>query len=192
MLAPAMARPRLSLVPLPAALSAEAERARCDRAAELYRAHGQVIYRRCLRLLRDPDAARDATQEVFIRLLRNLERLEERVELLPWLYRVASNHCLNLIRDGRARPEVDLEARGEEPSPAPSAADGILARSLLSRCDAATQAIVLAVVVEEQDQEEVARALGVSRRTVARKLESFFAHARREVLGEEQGEAATH
>ena len=44
-----------------------------DRAAELYRKFGAVIYSRCRRILRDPTAAEDATQEVFLRALKHLE-----------------------------------------------------------------------------------------------------------------------
>ena len=48
---------------------------RQQRAAELYRQWGPAVYRRCLKLLRDPEAARDATQEVFVKLVRDLEKL---------------------------------------------------------------------------------------------------------------------
>ena len=70
-----------------------------DEISQLYRRLGPLIYRRCLRLLRDPDNARDATQEVFVRALKHKETLKADRECLPWLYRVATNYCLNFIRD---------------------------------------------------------------------------------------------
>jgi len=53
------------------------------KAGELYKEYGPVIYRRCLRLLKDPEAARDATQEVFMKLVRDIRKLEDRATVLP-------------------------------------------------------------------------------------------------------------
>src|SRR6266540_5480869 len=53
------------------------------RAAELYKQYGPVVYRRCLRLLKDPEAAKDATQEVFMKLVRDIRKLEDRATVLP-------------------------------------------------------------------------------------------------------------
>ena len=151
----------------------------------LYRDFGPVVYRRCLRLLGDRAAAQDATQEVFVKLLGNMERLQERETVLPWIYRVATNHCLNLLRDARRRGE---EAETENPQ-ALVAADGLarpdafldweLARSVLSRFDGDTQAVAVGVFVDGMNHDEVADALGISRRTVSRKLERFVEGARR-------------
>ena len=145
----------------------------------LYRDFGPVVYRRCLRLLGDRAAAQDATQEVFVKLLGNMEQLQERDTVLPWIYRVATNHCLNLLRDARRRGE---EAETENPK-ALAAADGParpdafvdweLARSVLSRFDGDTQAVAVGVFVDGMNHDEVADVLGISRRTVSRKLERF-------------------
>ena len=54
-----------------------------ERVAELYRTYGPAIYRRCVRLLGDREAARDATQEVFGKLMRDAIKLEGRGKLEP-------------------------------------------------------------------------------------------------------------
>ena len=160
-----------------------------SRAAELYKQYGAVVYRRCLRLLKNPDAARDATQEAFLKLVRNMARLEDRETILPWMYRVATNHCLNVRRDAAARGEdrtVDLEVSSEvSPDVYPAR---ILVQAVLSRFDAATQAIAVAVLVDGMQHEEVAAALGVSRRTIHRKLERFLESAREYLAAEPRGE----
>ncbi len=154
-----------------------------EETARLYRELGPAVYRRCLRLLGDREAARDATQEVFVKLLRDMKRLEDRETVLPWIYRVATNHCLNLRRNARRRGEEDLEP-ALEVAHGPSEArypERQLAQKVLSRFDAETQAVAVGVFVDGMEHEEIATALGISRRTVSRKLERFVANARKYV-----------
>ncbi|MCM2333264.1 MAG: sigma-70 family RNA polymerase sigma factor [Anaeromyxobacteraceae bacterium] len=148
-------------------------------AAALYRAHGEIVYRRCLRLLRDPETARDATQEVFLKLVRARAHLGDREDVVPWLYRVATNHCLNLERDWRRHGETALEDGPEPACPGCDPVDRLLVQRLLTRFDAVTRLIAVAVLVDEREHEEVAAALGLSRRTMARKLERFVELVRR-------------
>jgi RNA polymerase sigma-70 factor (ECF subfamily) len=158
------------------------------KAAEFYRQYGPLVYRRCLRLLKDPEAAKDATQEVFMKLVRDMEKLEGRETVLPWIYRVAMNHCLNLRRNASRRGEdtadTELEVADLDPTPSASYPDRALVRQVLSRFDEATQAVAVGVLVDGMEHEEIAEVLGVSRRTVARKLERFLEGARQFVRGE--------
>ncbi len=158
------------------------------RADALYRTYGGIVFRCCARLLRDPEEAKDATQDVFIKLLRNVDALDRDDHAVAWVYRVATNHCLNLRRDGaRERPDherIEVAGGGAHPS----YPDLHLARSILTRFDAQTRAIAVGVIVDEMDHEEVASSLGVSKRTVTRKLKRFFAHARKFVARTDSGE----
>src|SRR3712207_2788180 len=84
-----------------------------DRLTELYRRYGPVIYARCRKLLRDDVLAEDATQETFMRVYRHLEKAPDGDQALAWIYRVATNYCLNMIRDAKRAPEpmADLPER---------------------------------------------------------------------------------
>lgn len=178
---PARPPPVLGLAPPPRAWVGEGERrlaaARADR---LYRTYGPAVYRRCLRLLRNRDAALDATQDVFVKLVRDLAKVAGRGPILTWLYRVTTNHCLNTLRTahfrGEDRLELDLAPPAEPPGDPSS--DRLLARAVLRRFDEVTQAIAVAVLVDGMAHEEVAGLLGLSRRSVARKLERFLDGAR--------------
>ena len=149
-----------------------------DRIAELYRTWGPAIYRRCLRLLRDTEAAKDATQEVFRKALSSPERLADPETALPFIYRVATNHCLNERRNAGRRGETEL-ADLELPSEQPEFPQRRLIQRVLSRFDRKTQSIAVAVLVDGMEHEEVADALGISRKTVSRKLARFLEHARK-------------
>ena len=153
-----------------------------ERVAELYKTYGPAIYRRCLRLLGDTEAARDATQEVFGKLMRDARKLETRDSALPWIYRVATNHCLNLRRNAARHGEEGLPdfemASPESPDLVP---ERQLAQRVLARFDTQTQAVAIGVFVDGMEHEEVAHALGISRRTVARKLQRFLGNARKYV-----------
>ncbi len=63
--------------------------------------HQDRLVRLCQRLLHDREEALDAAQEVFIKAYRKAGKLEAKGELFTWLYRVATNHCLNKLRRQR-------------------------------------------------------------------------------------------
>jgi RNA polymerase sigma-70 factor (ECF subfamily) len=152
------------------------------RVAAHYQRFGPAIYRRCLKLLRDPERARDATQEVFLKLTRDMRRLEDSTSVLPWIYRTATHHCLNIIRDQarHARKEAEIP---DWDVVVPAGHEAIAAKTLvartLGRFDKETQAVALGVLVDGMEHQEVAAALGISRRTVSRKLDRFLLNARK-------------
>jgi len=74
-----------------------------------FEAHRRELVGFCYRMLASPFDAEDAVQEAFIRAWRNIDRFEGRASLRSWLYRIATNVCLDMLagRNRRARP-MDL------------------------------------------------------------------------------------
>src|SRR5919204_4716237 len=90
--------------------------------AELYEKHAPAVYARCRYLLRDDDAAKDALQEVFAKVLRALGDFRAAASPATWILRIATHHCLNELRARKAAwreqlAELRKEARVETPPP---------------------------------------------------------------------------
>lgn len=65
--------------------------------AELYRRHMHLALGVCIKYLKDVAAAQDAVADVFEKLAKDLREREVK-QFKPWLYTVAKNHCLQLLR----------------------------------------------------------------------------------------------
>lgn len=137
----------------------------------LYASHGRAIFTHCLRLLGDSASAEDATQEVFLRVRRHSGRAPEATEMRPWLFRIATNHCLNELRSRgvRARTPPQL-TRLVTSNLEDSLAAQNDARRFLERLPPRARAIAWLTYVDGMLQHEVAETLGVSRRTVVNYL----------------------
>jgi RNA polymerase sigma-70 factor (ECF subfamily) len=140
---------------------------------DYYKRYGPMVMRRCRRLLRDEEAARDAMQDTFVNLLKKQSQLKH------WgpsslLYRIATNVCLNKIRTMKRRPEdsdTALLARiasVEEPE-APSMARMILIK-LFGREPASTGTIAVLHLVDGLTLEQTAREVGLSVSGVRRRI----------------------
>jgi RNA polymerase sigma-70 factor (ECF subfamily) len=144
--------------------------------ARLYRRYGPIIYARCLRLLRDDAEAEDATQETFLRVQRHVHRVADEQDALRWIYRVATNYCFNELRNRKRRPApvaVLPDRAAATPGSDQRIADRQLVLQLLERMPEKVKSAAWLYHADGFEQEEVARILGVSLRTVATRLALF-------------------
>ena len=148
------------------------------------------MFGRCRYLLRDDDAARDAVQDVFAKALRALSEFRAAAQPGTWLLRIATHHCLNVLRAGRARWKDQLtqlaKDRRHESVP-PDRRE--LVRALLASAPEEAQEMAVLYFVDELTQVEIGEAMNRSLPTVRKRLREFLAASRaalREAMPEVQ------
>lgn len=161
-------------------------------AAELYRRYGPALYRRCLTLVSHEEDARELVQETFFQFWRGRNRFEGRSSAFTFLYRIATNLSIDRLRRRKTagdQGELD-EERHEGREGGPDRRSSALSElaALTEGLDAETMTIAVMSHVDGLTQDEIADSLGLSRRTIGKKLKRFAAHtgervtALREVL----------
>jgi RNA polymerase sigma-70 factor (TIGR02960 family) len=83
---------------------------------ELTAPHRRELQVHCYRILGSMQDAEDVLQETLLAAWHGLERFEQRASLRAWLYRIATNRCLNALRDASRRPPLDLPFDPPEPT----------------------------------------------------------------------------
>ena len=69
------------------------------------------VYNLCYRMLSDPDSAADATQEAFISAYKAMSRFKGE-QFRTWLFRIATNACLDMLRSRKRKPSTSLDSLG--------------------------------------------------------------------------------
>lgn len=148
-------------------------RAEATDAGTLFEAYHDRIYRYVLHMVKNAGEAEDLTQDTFLRACRSREALRDPEAVRGWLYRIATNVCLDRLR--QRKPCVSLDSGGaadrlhsavsEQPS-----AQEITERKETSACvqrcldflPDSYRAVILLYEVHSLTAREIARLLGVS------------------------------
>jgi RNA polymerase sigma-70 factor (ECF subfamily) len=165
--------------------AAESERARQESWSssafgEMYERYARPIYYLTLRMLADPALAQDATHDVFLKAFRNMRQFRGESSAKTWLYRIAINHCQNLLKSWNHRTMVTnvddavwdhAPARGESPLRALETAElGERISKALSRLPEEYRLLLLLIADEELSYEQVGTLTGQSADAVRGKL----------------------
>lgn len=156
---------------------------------ELLARHRDRVYRLCYRMAGNTEDAEDWAQECFVRAYRQLGHYNPQLPFEPWLLRVTSNTCLNLIKArGRRQDRFQLglgEEMGERASAAPDPLDAAVCAEEAQAIRAALetlpptlrQAVVLRVL-EDLSFRELAEILGVPLQTAATRVRRALVQVR--------------
>jgi RNA polymerase sigma-70 factor (ECF subfamily) len=77
--------------------------------SELYRRYGRKVFAKCITMLADEGMARDATQDIFVKVLMNLAKFTEQSSFSTWIYSITYNYCIDLIRKKKKMPFIFSE-----------------------------------------------------------------------------------
>jgi len=132
-----------------------------------------VVFRAAYLILRDTDAAEDVAQETFIRAYRAAHRLRPGDEIAGWLYRIATNTALNVLRS-RRRETRALGRMGAEPVRTDDPFERRTTRNTVSGAlDRLPDRLRVPVVLRyylDLPEVEIARAIGIRPGTVKSRL----------------------
>ena len=166
----------------------------------LIRATYADVYALCRRMLADPDEAADATQEVFVRVMRSVIGFRGESAFGTWLHRVTVNVCLTALRRrSRARAtgmvaggspfampgdETALPSAGTSPDDLAVTADlAAPSEAALASLPEDARAVVVLRDIEGLSTKEVAELLGVTENVVKVRLHRAHARLRTLILG---------
>jgi RNA polymerase sigma-70 factor (ECF subfamily) len=72
------------------------------------------VYNAAYRYLGNAEEAKDASQETFLRVIRNISRFREEASFAPWIYRIAINHCKDRLKERKGKTLVSLGPGDED------------------------------------------------------------------------------
>ena len=136
----------------------------------LYQEHGWHVHRRCLKLLGNPDEASDVSQEIFIKLMRSWDKIRDRRHVLPWLYRVATNACIDRIRLRKHHDPDPIEQLTGHGDPQSDTAARDLVTKLLDQFPAEDRMLAVLRYIDECTLEEMEEICGLTRKTISKRL----------------------
>lgn len=154
--------------------------------AELVIRYQRPLYNAALWIVRKPEDASDVTQIVFLRVAERLDEYDGKHKFFSWIYRIAVNESLNLLRRTGREDEIDEEidfAASESANPEWQLAQAQQSRQIqaaMLRLKANDRMVLLLRHFSEFDYEEIAQVLEVDVKTVKSRL--FEARRRLRVL----------
>jgi len=140
---------------------------------QIYREMGPAIFRFCRRALPTREDAEDATMEIFSKLWEGrLIQYDETRSFSAWLYRVAANHCWDILRRRKIRQDKETEDVENVPleHPDPNQLDRLIeqrtsaeVRHALDKLGARARMALVMRYYSDMSYDEIADALGVRR-----------------------------
>jgi RNA polymerase sigma-70 factor (ECF subfamily) len=169
-----------------------------DAWGDLYREYAPAIFRFCRRAMPTREDAEDATMEIFMKLRDKLGQYDEERSFTAWLYKVAANHCWDLLRRRKVRQDKETEDVTEMPleTPDPNQLERLIeertseeVRRALDKLGVRARMALVMRYYSDMSYDEIADALGVRRAFVGVVL-LRARHELRQALGENTALAA--
>jgi RNA polymerase sigma-70 factor (ECF subfamily) len=165
---------------------------------DLYREFAPAIFRFCRRAMPTKEDAEDATMEIFMKLRDKIEQYDQTRSFTAWLYKVAANHCWDMLRRRKLRQDKETEDVTEMPleCPEPNQLEKLIeertseeVRKALDKLGVRARMALVMRYYSDMSYDEIADALGVRRAFVGVVL-LRARHELRQALGQNSALAA--
>jgi RNA polymerase sigma-70 factor (ECF subfamily) len=165
---------------------------------DLYREFAPAIFRFCRRAMPTREDAEDATMEIFMKLRDKLIQYDQDRSFTAWLYKVAANHCWDMLRRRKVRQDKETEDVTEMPleCPEPNQLEKLIeertsaeVRKALDKLGVRARMALVMRYYSDMSYDEIADALGVRRAFVGVVL-LRARHELRQAIGEDSVLAA--
>ena len=165
---------------------------------ELYREYAPAIFRFCRRAMPTREDAEDATMDIFMKLKDKLVQYDQSRSFTAWLYKVAANHCWDLLRRRKTRQDKETEDLENVPleHPDPNQLDKLIeqrtseeVRRALDKLGTRARMALVMRYYADMSYDEIADELGVRRAFVGVVL-LRARHELRQALGQSGAFAA--
>ncbi len=141
---------------------------------QTYEQTKDMVYRLVWRMIKNKTEAEDITQEVFIKVYKNLDKFDpSQAKLTTWVYQIALNHTLNYLKRGKwLRDNWDkvVEWYDRDPTPAPELEETSYIEELLGRVPVDFRTCVVLKDLEDLSYEEISSHLKIPVGTVRSRI----------------------
>ena len=140
---------------------------------EIYNDYKDSVFRVCFKYTKNQEEAEDLMQEAFIKIFKNLSKFKGDSKLFTWIYRVATNVCIDYFRAQKNKRTLSIEDFHEVlQSNLSSEGDDarLTLEKILSNLDENTREIIFLYHFEGLSHQEIGEVMGVSRVTVTKRL----------------------
>ncbi len=144
----------------------------------LHMQYSPMIYRICLRYVKNVSDAQDLAQDILLKIHGSLPHFEGQSQLTTWIYRIAANYSLDFLRWKKRQGELSSQyasylqdfPRGHDQKPS---ASEILLEKLMGQMDEETRQIIFLRLDVGLTHLEISQICGVSRVAITKRLAKF-------------------
>lgn len=143
----------------------------------LYKKYSVKVYSKCISLLKEEALAKDATQEIFIKIFLNLSKFGAQSKFSTWVYSITYNYCIDLIRKKKKTSSIFSDEIENAPDIVDDVPDAALLtmevgrlKRVLEEIPIGDKAILLMKYQEEMQIKEIAVALNKSESAIKMKI----------------------
>jgi RNA polymerase sigma-70 factor (ECF subfamily) len=142
--------------------------------AALVERYEKPVFNVAVRMLRNPEDARDVAQTVFLKAYQNLSSYDPRFKFYSWIYRMAINESLDILRvRGRNAGPVDEQLAADDAGPTESVAGDQLRGVVLDavqKLNPEHRAVIVLRYFVDRSYEDMGQILGIEAGTVKSRL----------------------